>query len=1094
MLLLGCCDSLWKNFCIERKKMIKEAVSDYLSAVHKTAVNGDAPTERYYPLLKEFIKELWKIRKEGEGEPEIIITRKKKEAGSPDIVIRYGSKVVGYIEARNPIKDLDDLRDIPLIRRYRKIYPNIILTNFLEFRLYRFGELTESVSIGRQYMMVTFGTKPVPENEEKCLELFRKYFSFNFPDNRNAREVAKELAKRTRFMRDMVVMKELQDEPVGDRINHIYGFYNAFKTYLIHGLTKEGFADLYSQTITFGLFTAAAHCREEFDRKKAIDHIPHSNGILHDVFEFVSMGALPEQLERTIDDIVDLLNSVDIGRILKEYFSYNKGADPILHFYETFLSEYDPRLRERRGVYYTPGAVVSFIVRSIHILLKKKLNRPYGLADPGIKILDPAAGTAAFLVEVARVATKEYVEKCGEGAKKTFLRDFLLNNLYGFELMMAPYAVAHLKMGYILDEMGGGETLKAGERFNIYVTDSLEMEDIMQSDLPGMSSLSAESRRAGKIKKETPINVILANPPYSGHSLAKSETSIRKTTKTQKTKYVKVKTWIGEKIEDYKRIDNKPLGEKNPKWLQDDYVKFIRFVQSKIDENGEGLVGVITNHGYLDNPTFRGMRRSLMQSFDEIYILDLHGNALRREKCPDGSRDENVFDIRQGVAIALFEKKKGGKEKKECRVFYADLWGPRDDKYKLLYLEDADTFPWQEIFPGAEFYLFRPRKQKEAAALSTYSYGKFYKVTDIFPVHSVGIVTARDKLTIKYRKDEVLQTINAFSGATEEDARRAHQLGDDTRDWTVRQAKRDLMESGLKSDYVVPILYRPFDIRYTYYTGRSRGFLCMPRPDVMKHMLRGNVGLVTVRQVAEGIFNHCLAADTIVDSRTTTSNKGIGYLFPLYLYPYAGPGKGKQDLFSLPGEPVRVQANINPKIFELLEQKAGFKPVPTAEQVFYYIYALLFSTHYREEYAEELTIDFPRIPFTADYGLFIEMGKLGERLAAVHLVKSPELNHTFSKFEVGNSNRVTRVCYVPLENRIYINSTQFFSNITRDIWEYRMGGYQVMAKWLKSRKGQYLNFKDIEHYIKIARILQLTLQYQEQIDLLYPAIEKRLIW
>jgi predicted helicase len=936
--------------------------------------------------------------------------------------------------------------------------------------------------------------KPAAENEKKCLELFKEYFSYTFPNDLNVRRLARELAKRTRLMRDYVVMEELNpaaESKDKSKKNYILGFYHAFKKYLIHDLSKKDFADLYSQTLIFGLFTAATRCKGKLKRELAIKYIPSANGILHDVFEFISLGEVPQQLKCSMDDIVHVINSVNASKMLNEYFGDGKGDDPVLHFYETFLSEYDPRVREKRGVYYTPKAIVYFIVSSIHLILRDKLNRPDGLADSRIKILDPAAGTSTFLAEVAQLAIDEYIKKYGEGTRKDFAHHYLLNNLYGFEVMMAPYAVAYLKMAYILEKIG--LPMKKGERFNIYLTNALEIEDSEQANLPGMSTLSGESRRAEQIKKKTLITVILGNPPYAGHALTKSETLISKTTRTKRIKYQKVKTWIGEQIAAYKRVDGKPLPEKNLKWLQDDYVKFIRFAQVKIHEMGEGVVGFVTNHAYLDNPTFRGMRQSLMNSFNEIYILNLHGNAMKKEKCPDGSTDENVFDIRQGVAISLFIKKKN--QGTDCKVFYADIWGLRRDKYEQLWLNNINTIKWQRIFPTSEFYLFTPAAAQRAKT-KTYMYQRFHKVTDIFPVHSVGIITARDKLTIKGNEEEVYTTISNFSQVDEAFARLNFHLGDDTRDWQVKEAQRDIRENGVDGKKIVPILYRPFDIRYTYYTGKSRGFLCMPRPEVMRHMLKENIGLITVRQVAEGVFNHCLATDTIVESRLTTSNKGIAYIFPLYIYLY--PGKNKRRLFNhlLTEEAMPRKPNIHPNIFNLLRQIAGFDPLPSPGHIFYYIYAVLFSTIYRETYVEHLRIDFPRVPFTSDPDLLFEAARLGRRLAEIHLMKSPELERTFSKFPVSGDNLVKTPLFKPStgeDGRVYINDCQYFSNISPDIWEYNICGYQVMAKWLKPRKGKILSCKDIECYIKIARCLQLTIQYQQEIDRLYPSIEKNLI-
>lgn len=1073
--------------------MIEETVDNYLSAVYHMFSSGDAREESYYTLLEKFILRTREILKR--PDLEVIIMPKKTEAGNPDLVIKDArSGVVGYMEAKDPTKKLEDVENSLQIKRYKEVFPNLILTNFLEFRFYRYGEPKAVVSIARRDSLVKLGIKPAAENEKKCLELFKEYFSYTSPNNLNTRELAQELAKRTRLMRDYVVMEELNPAVQSkdkSKENSILQFYHAFKKYLIHDLSKKDFADLYSQTLTFGLFIAATRCKGKLERELAVKYIPAANGILQALFEFISLAKAPKQLKCSMEDIVHLINSVDASKILNEYFLDGKGDDPVLHFYETFLNEYDPRVREKRGVYYTPKAIVHFIVSSIHLVLKDKLNRPDGLADSGIKILDPAAGTSTFLAEVAQLAINEYIKKYGEGTREDFAHDYLLNNLYGFEVMMAPYAVAYLKMAYILEKIG--LVLKKGERFNIYLTNALEIEDIEQVNLPGMSTLSGESRRAEQVKKKALITVILGNPPYAGHALTKSEILISKTTRTKRIIHQKVKTWIGEQIEAYKRVEGKPLPEKNLKWLQDDYVKFIRFAQVKVQEKGEGVVGFVTNHAYLDNPTFRGMRQSLMKDFNEIYILNLHGNALKKEKCPDGSPDENVFRIRQGVAISLFIKKKNAGT--DCKVFYAELWGLRQEKYEQLGRNNIYNIEWKRIFPTTEFYLFTPTSVR-GPQTKTYMYQRFHKVTDIFPVHSVGIVTARDKLTIKESEEEVYTTVSNFSKVDETLARLSFNLGDDTRDWQVKEAQKDIRDSRLDRNKIIPILYRPFDIRYTYYTGKSRGFLCMPRPEVMRHMLQENICLITVRQVAEGAFNHCLAADTIVESRVTTSNKGIAYIFPLYIYLY--PGKNKRGLFNqvLSEESMPKKPNIHPNIFNLFRQIAGFDPLPSPGQIFYYIYAVLFSTIFRETYVEHLRIDFPRVPFTSDYDLFIEVSRLGQRLAAIHLMKSVELESTFSKFPVSGNNLVKRPLYkysTGEDGRVYINDYQYFSNISQYIWEYNICGYQVMGKWLKYRKGKVLSCKDMEYYIKIARCLQLTIQYQQEIDRLYPLLEKSLI-
>ncbi|HRN26225.1 MAG TPA: N-6 DNA methylase [Ignavibacteriaceae bacterium] len=606
-------------------------IKNYLSNLFKSYQKGDAREESYYKHLADFISDFSESKRK--KKIDVTILPKKTEAGNPDFRVWDGKqKIVGYIEAKDLGVNLDDVEDSEQLERYLSTFPNVILTNFTEFRLFRDGEKIDQVSITRPFVIKKLATVPPLEKEDKLFELLDKFLDFSIPKTYTAKTLAVELAKRTKFLKDEIVTEELK---IGTK--SIHSFYEAFKEFLIAGISEDEFADLYSQTITYGLFAARLRAEKDFNRKLAYSLIPKSIGILRDVFKFISLEDLPLQMEIIIDDIAEVLNVADAKKILDHYYHEGKGSDPVLHFYETFLTEYDPATREKRGVYFTPEPGVSFIVRSIHQILKEKFNMPDGLASKDVTLLDPAGGTLSFMAKAIEVAVEEFVSKYGKGAVKTFLKDQILQNFYAFELMMAPYAIGHMKMSFLLEELG--YRMEDDERVKYYLTNTLEMKELDESKFPGMSSLSAESHEAGKVKKQVPILVILGNPPYSGHSSNTGE-------------------WISEVIKEYYQVDGKPLGEKNPKWLQDDYVKFIRFSQWKIDQAGEGVLGFITNHSYLDNPTFRGMRQSLMNSFDEIYILDLHGNSLKKEKAPDGSKDENVFDIQQGVAICFMIKYK----------------------------------------------------------------------------------------------------------------------------------------------------------------------------------------------------------------------------------------------------------------------------------------------------------------------------------------------------------------------------------------------------------------------------------------------------
>ncbi len=1045
---------------------MKKLLEQYLKNLTNTSKHGDAREESYYKHLDNLIRQFAEIQKI--KSVDVTVLPKKTEAGNPDFRVWDGKyHITGYIEAKDPsITNLDIIESSEQLKRYLSTFPNVILTNFYEFRLYRDGQRIAQVMIGRSVIAKKLQTTPPLINVEEFKDLLDLFFSFSLPKVHNARTLAVELAKRTRFLRDEVISVEMEENGSKGH-KQLVGFFEAFKKYLIAALTEKQFADLYAQTITYGLFAARTRVRpegDEFNRKLAYDYIPHTIGILRDVFHFISFEEPPKSLQVIVDDIAEILNVTDAGKILHEYQETGKGRDPIVHFYETFLATYDPEIRERRGVYYTPEPVVGYIVRSVHSILKSHFNLADGLASKEVKLLDPAGGTLTFPVEAIRLAADEFRSKYGSGGLHQWIRSHILADFYSFELMMAPYAIGHLKIGFILDELG--YKLADDERFKLYLTNTLEMEEIKQIAIPGLSSLSEESHLAGKVKKEQPVLVILGNPPYSGISSNINEWTER---------------LLKEDIDgtqSYYKVDGKPLGEKNPKWLQDDYVKFLRFAQWKIQISGYGIVGMITNHSYLDNPTFRGMRQSLMKTFDEIYILDLHGNSLKKETTPEGEKDENVFDIRQGVAIALFVK---NKKPKEAEVFHSDLYGLREEKYDWLDQRDFQKGNYVKIDPQTPYYFLVKRNTEKIQ-----QYLEWKKVNEIFPHNCVGIVTARDALTIRWSKYDMWNTVLNFTRLEPELARQAYGLGKDARDWKVELAQKDLKDSGPDKCNICPILYRPFDIRYTYYTGKSRGFQCMPRPEIMRHMLEDNIGLTVGRagQVVglEQSWNLVFMSENIIDFNLYY--RGGELLFPLYLY----SDKTQKTLFSQ--QQNEKEPNIPVAIFEKLKSVYGERPSP--EDILYYIYGVFYSNIYREKYAEFLKIDFPRVPFTADYELFIDIGKLGKELADLHLLKSPALDLPVAKYQgSGENDRVEKVIYNEDEQRVYINKDKYFEGIAPEVWNYHIGGYQVLQKYLKDRKDRIM--EDAPLYCRIASALSRTIKIQERIDQIYPEVENDLI-
>jgi predicted helicase len=618
-------------------------------------------------------------------------------------------------------------------------------------------------------------------------------------------------------------------------------------------------------------------------------------------------------------------------------------------------------------------------------------------------------------------------------------------------------------MGFFLEELG--HRLNDDERVPFYLTNTLDNEELEESRLPGFSALAEESRLAGKVKKQTPILVILGNPPYSGISTNKGH-------------------WITGLIEDYKYVDGKPLGEKKH-WLQDDYVKFLRFAQWKIEQAGRGVVGMITNHGYLDNPTFRGMRQSLMRTFDEIYILDLHGNSLKKETCPDGSPDKNVFDIRQGVAIAFFVKR-GGERKADAVVRHAERWGPREVKYNWLNAQDLKHTDWAELKPECPFHFFVPRNEEH-----TGQYRTFTRITEVFPVNVTGIVTARDRFVLDFDRDALLRRIGQFRdrSLSDEFIRQAYGLKD-TRGWQLSQRRRDLAEMENWREHCAACLYRPFDTRVLYY---HPYMVDWGRPEVMRHMLAGeNLGIAVGRAgqvIGPEEWNIVFCTDHITEFNLY--RRGGNNLFPLYLYPNAD----RDDLFAH-HEPTERQSNLNPKVVAALEEAYGRQPTP--EEIFHYVYAVLYAPTYRAKYAEFLRMDFPRVPFTSDVRLFGQLVALGERLTALHLLTSPELDPPACRFEGEGDSRIGKgksagLRYEAKEQRAYINAAQYFAPVAEAVWSYQVGGYQVCEKWLKDRQERQLDVDDIRTYCRIVTSLKLTLDIQQEIDALYPRAENRTV-
>ncbi|PKK82153.1 MAG: DNA methyltransferase [candidate division Zixibacteria bacterium HGW-Zixibacteria-1] len=1090
--------------------MSDKEISKYLKDVEKKLATGQAREHTYRPALENMLKAL-------NSEVEVINDGRRIECGAPDLIINRGVIPIGYFEAKDIGKSLDDIvidsarkkpktHDGEQFKRFCEGLPNLILTDYLEFRWYYNGEHRMTARLAS---LDTKGKlKKVKDGEEEFRRLLTEFFAAQTVTVGTPKDLAARMASLAQIIRDIIVKAFASEDKGGKFHEEMEGF----RKVLLHDLDSVKFADMYAQTICYGLFAARCNHDESkpFDRKSAIDDLPKTNPFLRKMFDHMAGVDLDERVRWAVDNLAELLNRADIEGILKDFGKRTRQDDPVVHFYETFLAAYDPRLREMRGVYYTPKPVVSYIVRSIDHILKTDFGIADGLADTTkipiyktvedekgnkkqekvgechkVLILDPAVGTGTFLHGVIDHIHEHLTQKGLRGTWSSYVTEHLLPRLFGFELLMAPYAVAHLKLALQLKDFG--YDFGSDERLNIFMTNTLEEALDIEGFLGFDRWVAEEANAAGKVKIEKPVMVILGNPPYSGHSANKGDW-IHNLLRGKDT-------LTGENTGNYFEVDGKPLGERNPKWLNDDYVKFIRFAQWRIEKTGYGILGFISNHGYLDNPTFRGMRQSLMNTFEDIYILDLHGNTKKKEKCPDGSKDENVFDIQQGVAIGIFVKK-GNPFKDKDNILHREMWGNRKGKYNKLHSSSTADTGWNRTLKQSPYYLFTNKDD-----IIQQEYTAYNKITKIFENYVVGIVTSRDNLVVDISNDGLAKKINVFVGNDINDetvrnkyfnkkASARYPLGD-TREWKLTEARKKARLDADRINKIVDILYRPFDIRKLFY---AKYMIDRPRFDIMQHMIHGtNLALSTTRSIEIGRgWEHVFCTKHIIQHHTV-SLKEVNFHFPLYIY----LALEKSDLFN--NNDIQLgytdrRPNLNNDFIMAFSNKINLKYIingrPYSDcgfspaDVFNYIYAVFHSPTYRTRYAEFLKIDFPRVPLTSNKSLFRELCELGGELVGLHLMEKhgPDM----ARFAINDGNEVNKVRYTEPKGkqpgRVWINETQYFEGVPPEVWAFHIGGYQVCQKWLKDRKGRILNHDDVVHYCHIVSALSETIRLMSEID------------
>lgn len=1075
-------------------------IQGYLAEIRTLYASGRSTEHSFRPALAKLF---------GSIDPALTVINEPKhltDVGAPDFVFNRGDVAIGWCEAKDIGKDVRKFAAADYSKaqkeRYKKGLPNLIYTNGLDFEFIRDGELVDFITVADLIPTLPARSENFPTLENRL----RDFVQVTPLSITSSAKLAAMMAGKAAIIKDIMgraLLADMQAKDSSATTTDLIGQYEAFKTSLIHDITVEDFADVYAETIAYGLFAARLHDEtpDTFTRTEALDLLPKTNPFLRELFIYIAGPNLDERLRRVIDELCHVFCATNMERVLRNFGKITARQDPFLHFYENFLAEYNPAKRKARGVWYTPEPVVNFIVRAVDEVLKTEFGLVDGLADTSkitidwdtgqnnpktgkpatikkevhrVQILDPATGTGTFLAEVVKLVS-ERIKGVAPGQLSAYIERDLIPRLHGFELLMASYAMCHMKLDMILTRLGYKPSANP-PRLGVYLTNSLEGgERVLQTfDFGIQRAIAEESKQANNIKRQTPIMCVIGNPPYSGISQNNDK-------------------WITDKIDDYKYVDGVHFGERKH-WLQDDYVKFLRLAEHMIEQNGEGVLGFITNHGYLDNPTFRGMRWHLMRTFDRIHILDLHGNSNKKEISPDGTSDKNVFDIMQGVAIiiAVKHRHKSKTLKKLAEVRHGELWGTRERKYAQLW--DGTT---ASLAPTA-----LPRKAPiHPFVLRDYDvedeYSKGISITELMPANVAGIVTARDGLVIALNTQELTERIAAFADPSASDAEiRERFFGGkaggkyppgDSRGWKLPAARKALQSTDWRND-VRLIVYRPFDTRAIL--SRS-DMVDWGRVEFMKNLQsRANLSASFTRTIEGGRdFADFLVHDLPI-THHTLSIKEVNYLAPLYLY----PSEGTLDQ--------SIHINFDAKLFAKIRKAAGLNSQliapngtdtfrhatgddrPDEVRVFDYIYGILHSPAYRATYAEFLKIDFPRIPFPASPKSFRAISEQGESLRRLHLMEASAIGATPYPFHGPDDGGGDSVVDKPRhENgQVWINSDQYFDGVPLIAWEFYIGGYQPAQKWLKDRKGRALTYDDIRHYQRIIKILVETNRIMHAID------------
>lgn len=1085
------------------------AISEYIQSIEEKLSEEGATEHTHRSALESLLERI--------GQDVLALNDPSRvECGAPDFRLRKDSLTIGHVEAKDVGTSLDDAEDTDQLKRYRESLQNLVLTDYLEFRWFVDGEHRMTARLGHAD---SNGNVRLVEEGKGRVENILDHALSHEPEPVDSAEELASLMAQAADMIDGIVVEALREGEASDTLTDLR---DVVADALITDMDKpeklEDFADMYAQTLAYGLFAARVnHDQEDGDFKRigAAREIPKTNPFLRKLFSAITGPDFEDEpYIGFVDDLVQLLNHADIDAVLEDFGGRDDNGesgwqdDPVIHFYETFLKEYDPDLRRLRGIYYTPAPVVSYITRSVDSLLTKHFDLD-GLDDKStftytyrneegeeveqeekrVLVLDPACGTGTFLYQIIDHIRESRFMPDDAGTWSSYVGGHLLPRLFGFERLMAPYAVSHLKLGMQLAgqdlppeererwnydfESGDGDSEQ--DRLNVYLTDTLADPEEEIKRYPGaLKAVSEEAEAAAEVKNALPILSIVGNPPYSNYGQSNDA------------------PWVSENL----MKDWKPRGEK--KWNPDDFMKFMRWAEWKLNQSGQGVLAFITSRTYLDGVTHRTMRKHLRDSFDTIHILDLHGDI--HQSASEEVRDKNVFDITMGVAIGLFVKTPGDTDK--AQVYHHDIWGSRSQKYEFLTNNDVNSTPWKKLDNIdkstclGDFDFFTPKGYDHVE-----EYCKAWSIEDIFEEGQNGFKTDRDSLFIDFSREELENRMEKFFSerGMKEKFREDYNVYNSTSyPLLERRDNHKYDESNIRK-----CLYRPLDERYVYY---SKGITSRPAWGLVKHIKKENIYLAVGRQgkvTKSNVWDLVSAGEYIPD--TNLFYRGGNKVFPLYRYPSAKErASNGKDIFN--DAPGGRRPNLNADFVEDCKSRWGLDFVSDGtgdlvtdfgpEDVLHYAYAIFHSHTYRDRYEELLRIDFPRLPLTSNLSLLRDLCERGEELIELHLMNwNPDHSELPGFPEPGSDEIVSRhPRYVaPGETApngeemekgcVYINEEQHFKGVEPEVWEFYVGGFQVCKKWLKDRKGQSIDsYDEKQQYKNIVATIRRTIQRMEEVD------------